>query len=329
MMKIAMIGASGHSGMYVPKRWKEEYIFVAIAPGSRGEDVTPMLHRLQQTGYEVSLYSDYRKMLRVEKPDVAIVDNFYGEHGPVILDAFDAGCHVLAEKPVAANMEQLEQIREGWQRAGTTFSSMMTYRYDGAFYRAWQLVKEGAVGKVRLLNAQKSYKFGIRPDFMTRRETYGGTLSWVGIHGIDWILWMSGGRFEAVTAVQSALDAPNGVCPETTALAQFRMNDGMMASLTVDYLNPKTAPTHGDDRIRVVGTQGVLEVQGGRVTLINAQGVQCPDNLPSTDMLEDFLCQAAGKGESHIQAQDVFAATQGALLAQAAADSGEIRYFDC
>ena len=39
-------------------------------------------------------------MLHEEKPDVAIVDNFDGEHAPVILDAFEAGCHVLAEKPV-------------------------------------------------------------------------------------------------------------------------------------------------------------------------------------------------------------------------------------
>ena len=327
-MKIVIIGASGHGGLCVPKIMCEERNFVAIAPGSKGENVDGMVRTLHMKEYTPAIYSDYREMLRKEKPDVAIVDNFYGEHAPIILDAFEAGCHVLAEKPVAATMEQLEQLREAWDKAGTAFSTMFTYRYNGAFYRAWNLIQEGAVGKVRLLNAQKSYKYGTRPDFMTRRETYGGTIPWVGIHGVDWILWMSGGRFESVTAVQSAAQAPNGISPETTALTQFRLNDKMMASLTVDYLNPATAPGHGDDRIRVVGTEGVLEVRDNRVTLINGDGVQYPENLPDEDMFADFLRHAAGKGPCRISGEEVFTVTRAALLAQSAADSGEIICFD-
>lgn len=260
---------------------------------------------------------------------------------------------MFAEKPVAASLEELERLQDAWRRAGTAFSSMLKYRYEAPFYRAWQLVREGAVGRVRLLNAQKSYKFGTRPDFMTERKTYGGTLPWVGIHAIDWILWMSGGHFEWVTATQSASEAPNGVCPETTALALFGMKDGMMASLTADYLNPPTAPSHGDDRIRIVGTEGVLEVRDNALTLVNSAGVQrpaCPlegelseeklsvgklppgnfpaENLSSGDFFTDFLLQAAGKGHCRITAEESFAATRAALLAQQAADSGEKIYFE-
>lgn len=326
-MKVVMIGASGHSSLCVPDSVHEDRTFAAIAPGSPGESIAEPERRLREIGYAPAVYADYREMLRKEKPQVVVVDNFYGEHGSVILDAFAAGCHVFAEKPAAANPEQLEQIQEAWRRAGTSFSTMFTYRYDGAFYRAWQLIREGAVGRVRLLNAQKSYKLGKRPDFMNRRETYGGTIPWVGIHGIDWILWMSGGCFTSVAAVQSAAEAPNGVCPETTALAQFRMSDGMMASLTIDYLNPATAPSHGDDRIRVVGTEGVLEVRDNNVTLLNDQGMQHPENLPEGDIFSDFLRQAAGEGSSRISAEEALASTRAALLAQRAADSGETVFF--
>ena len=307
-MKIVMIGASGHSGLCVSDCIREDRTFVAVAPGSRGESVEGMERRLREIGYMPTVYGDYREMLRKEKPDVAVVDNFYGEHGPVILDAFAAGCHVFAEKPAAT-------------------AGMFTYRYDGAFYKAWQLIRQGAIGKVRLLNAQKSYKFGTRPDFMSRRETYGGTIPWVGIHGIDWILWMSGGHFTSVTAVQSAAEAPNGVCPETTALAQFQMEGGVMASLTVDYLNPVAVPFHGDDRIRVVGTEGVVEVRYNGVTLLDRNGVQHPQNLPEGDFFSDFLAQAAGKGRCRVSAEETFASTRAALLAQRAADSGEMVCF--
>lgn len=326
-MKIVIIGASGHGGLCVPKQNCSEREFAAIAPGNPGESVAELERGLREVGYTPEIYQDYREMLWKEKPDVAVVDNFYGQHAQVILDAFAAGCHVLSEKPAAANLLELEQIREAWQRAGTAFSAMFTYRYEGAFYCAKRLIQEGAVGEVRLLNAQKSYKFGRRPAFMEKRETYGGTLPWVGIHAIDWILWMSGGVFESVAALQSAKAAPNGVCPEMTALAQFRMNDGMMASLTVDYLNPETAPAHGDDRIRVVGTKGVLEVRDEGVILTNSDGVQRPKPLPGGDLFADFLRQAEGKGQCRISAEDAFAATRAALLAQEAADSGEIVRF--
>lgn len=326
-MKAVIIGSSGHGGICIPEQAREDCIFTAAAPGSPCESMDGVMGRLYKIGYVPREYQDYREMLAAEKPDVAVVDNFYGEHAPIILDALKAGCHVFAEKPVAANVEQLEQIREAWERAGTAFSSMFTYRYDGAFYRAWNLIRQGAVGQVRLLNAQKSYKLGKRPDFMMKRETYGGTIPWVGIHGIDWILWMSGGEFESVSAVQASAEAPNGICPETTAMAQFGMSSGMMASLTVDYLNPENAPNHGDDRIRVVGTQGVLEVRDGGVRLMNSAGVQYPENLPEEDFFAEFLNQAAGNGSCRVLAEDVFAVTKAALLAQQAADEKKIVYF--
>lgn len=319
-MKIAMIGASGHWGLCLPKTFDESREFVAVAPGSPGESVEHLVSNLRGLGYAPRIYADYRELLRAEKPDVAVVDNFYGEHGPVILDAFAAGCHVFSEKPVAVTQEQLDRLEEVWKKAGTSFAAMFNYRYNGAFRRAWQLIREGKVGKVRLLNAQKSYKFGTRPDFMTRRETYGGTLLWVGIHAIDWILWMSGGQVETVTALQCAAEAPNGLCPETTALAQFGLNDGMMASLTVDYLNPAQAPRHGDDRIRVVGTEGVLEVRDNGIILINGDGVQRPENLPDGDIFGDFLEQCRGKGKCLLSGEETFAAARAAILAQNAAD---------
>lgn len=326
-MKVVMIGASGHSGLCIPDTVREDRTFTAIAPGSPGESIEKTEGKLRGVGYAPTVYQDYREMLRREKPDVAVVDNFYGQHASVILDAFAAGCHVFAEKPVAASLEELERLQEAWSRAGTTFSTMLNYRYKGSFYRAWQLIREGAIGRVRLLNAQKSYKFGTRPDFMMNRETYGGTLPWVGIHAIDWILWMSGGCFESVTATQSASEAPNGICPETAALALFGMKVGMMASLTVDYLNPAGALSHGDDRIRVVGTEGVLEVRDNALTLINSVGIQYPENLPEEEIFTDFLRQAAGKGRCRISAEETFATTRAALLAQQAADSGEKLFF--
>ena len=38
--------------------------------------------------------------------------------------------------------------------------------------------------------------------------------------------------------------------------------------MTIDYLRPNNAPTHDDDRLRVVGTKGIIEVINNKVLLI-------------------------------------------------------------
>ena len=329
-MKIAMIGNSGHGlGFCLPESRIEDRSYVALAPGNTGESIDRAIQRLQGAGYTPKIYDDYGTLLREAKPDVVVVDNYYGCHGPVVKAALDAGCHVFSEKPLAANARELTEIEAAWHRAGTQLTAMFNYRYNGAFYSAYQQICAGAIGQVRLLNAQKSYKFGTRPEFMTKRATYGGTIPWVGIHGVDWIHWMSKCAFTSVTAEQSAMGAANGTCPEITALVQFQLQNQVMASLTIDYLNPATAKTHGDDRIRVVGTEGVIEVCRNTVVLTNKDGVSQPDRLPGkdADLFEDFLQQIRGTGVCRVSGADAITATRAALLAQESADSGKTMYF--
>lgn len=87
----------------------------------------------------------------------------------------------------------------------------------------------------------------------------------------------------------------------------------------------KGGARHGDDRIRVVGTRGVLEVRGPELTLINpdAQGIQQIDSPGDGELFAGFLDQIQGKGRCRLSAEDSFYATQAAIRAQMAADSGE------
>jgi hypothetical protein len=49
----------------------------------------------------------------------------------------------------------------------------------------------------------------------------------------------------------------------------FRLDNGGCATLHMDYLRPATAPGHGDDRLRVSGSRGIVEYQEATgVTLV-------------------------------------------------------------
>ena len=41
----------------------------------------------------------------------------------------------------------------------------------------------------------------------------------------------------------------------------FRLDNGGVATLRMDYLRPSTAKAHGDDRLRIAGTRGIIEYQ--------------------------------------------------------------------
>ena len=60
------------------------------------------------------------------------------------------------------------------------------------------------------------------------------------------------------------------------------MHNGGVASVTLDYLRPEAAPTHGDERLRIAGSRGVIETAlvERKVTLITAD--KPPRTLPLT-----------------------------------------------
>ena len=58
---------------------------------------------------------------------------------------------------------------------------------------------------------------------------------------------------------------------EVSALCQFTMSNAVLASASLDLFRPPTAHSHGDDRVRVMGTAGAIEVRGGAAYLINGE----------------------------------------------------------
>jgi predicted dehydrogenase len=207
---------------------------------------------------------------------------------------------------------------------------MLGLRYAPEFYSAWRAVQDGAVGSVRLVNTRKSYKLGQRPSYYTQRETYGGTIPWVGIHAIDWIQWFSGESFRAVRAQHSAQHNHGFGDLEVSALCQFTMSNEVLASASIDYLRPDSALTHGDDWVRVVGTDGVIEVRQGRVHLINGETAG-EEELPvacDRQIFQDFVNDIDGNGPSLLSPQEIFATTKACLLARRSADEDCVILFE-
>jgi predicted dehydrogenase len=303
---------------------------VEIVGASSGcsDNLSGVLSQCKAVGAEPAVYDDHIKMLDELKPDAVVINGPFNLHARMCIEAMERGINVLCEKPVALTLEDLGRIETAYHKTnGLLLMSMVGLRYEPCFMTAWKAVKEGAVGKVKLIHTQKSYKLGTRPDFYKSRKTYGGTIPWVGSHALDWIYWFSGSEFDSVLASHTAEDNYGNGDLEIAAQCQVMMKNGVQASASIDYLRPLSAVTHGDDRVRVAGTQGVIEVLGGKVTLIDSEGLR--ELLPTADVgvFSDFSNHVQGRSKALVSTEDTFVLTRACLLARESADTEKLICF--
>lgn len=326
-IRVGLIGTDGHIGVIldsIPKISNTE--LVAFAK-SKPDDNAERIQRHGAFTARTRIYTAYQEMLEREALDVVGVCLPYYRNAEASIAAAKKRIHIMSEKPVATTLADLDRLQKAVQEYGIRLSALFTMRSEPAFLAARTAVGNGLIGDPILLYAQKSYKWGrSRPDFYKKRETYGGTIPWIGIHAIDYMRWTSGREYARVAARHGNRAHPAYPECEDNAGLIFELVNGGTAVCNLDYLRPETAPTHGDDRLRIAGTEGVLEVIGNqnRTTVVTSQSGPQELELPSSiDLFADFIAELRGQGQHIIGPTEAIHVTRISLIAREAADSGQ------
>lgn len=228
----------------------------------------------RQTGAEV--FASLEEGL--QKGDFDAVDLMlpHDLHESVAVAAFQAGQHVLLEKPMATTLDACERILAAAAKAGTVFMVAENAQYWPEVVKAAELIAQGAIGEVitargavnaPLVRASPFYA-GDRPWRFDRKITGGGITLDVGSHWIR-ALRMCLGEIDEVVA---ALDRPSREMEgESLVRALFRFRSGQIASFEAAMI--RDAVLGPDVLFRITGTQGELVVEsamGGRLLLYDA-----------------------------------------------------------
>ena len=332
MIRVCIAGSSGHAFTVLQALPRLPQVEIAgWCPTWDGEPMDGLVAEIERRNLHQHRYPEYQTMVQSVRPDVLVVDGQFGDHAAMTLWALERGIHVYCDKPLALSLEALEELHNAARASSGLLWAMQTARYDPWFHTARQLIQEGAVGEIRLISAQKSYRLGARAPFFCDREKQGGLIPWVAIHGIDLIRFLCPLTVEAVFAKHST--GGNGGYGDLEATAQIMMSleGGVSAQVSADYLRPSNAPTHGDDRVRVAGTAGVLEVRADQVWLINeTHDGSRPEPLRETPLIfEDFIHTIEGRGLGLLTQEESFADSRLALLARESADTGALLSLTC
>ena len=319
-MKIAIIGASGHFANAFPIFDDPAHELVAVAPGSKGEDIGPLLKGCADRKLTPNYYADYLTLLETEDIDLAVINPWYCDHAAVSMACLTNGVHAYSEKPLATELDALDQLEKCYRGSNRALGSMLDLRCSPWFLAVDEALKSDAIGVVRMLKGRKSYKLGTRGPLYHTRAAYGGMIPWVGIHALDWILHF-GGKPRRVTALQNAdYNRDHGEL-EMTATVMLESDGGVLSTMTADYLRPAGAARHDDDRLLITGTKGVLEVIDEQVFLTDDAPRRALPLPPARVPIVQFV-QAIGTLAQAQYAEDALLVTRVSLLAQQAGDEG-------
>lgn len=195
--------------------------------------------------------------------DAVIIASPEALHEEHVTLAAAAGCAVLIEKPVAADLAAMRRIMNVVKTAGVTAMAAHVERFEAGSAGLHQALSEGVCGQVSAVLARR--QFG--PAEAARFATSSSTLRVLGVHDFDLIRWLHPAAITSVHAMagRGAIHAACGMDDHVVTTVQFA--DGTVASIESGWTLPLSfqkfdTPTGwcgaGNNRLEVFGNKGFL-----------------------------------------------------------------------
>jgi predicted dehydrogenase len=101
-----------------------------------------------------SFTTDYRELCHSDAVDLVLVLTSMQQHGPIAKEALSAGKHVLVEKPMAATLEDADELLELAKKSPGYLVCAPFVILSATYQTIWNRVRRGDIGKVSLARAR-------------------------------------------------------------------------------------------------------------------------------------------------------------------------------
>jgi predicted dehydrogenase len=193
-------------------------------------------------------------MLKQSELDAVIVATSHDALYECSLAAIRAGKHVLTEKPIGMDEKEVAQLEDAVDQAKVTFMAGYSFRYIAAWQKIRELLDAWAVGEIH--TSVGSISLGpMSEGWISKPETGGGPLLYVGSHLIDQVLWyLNDDSIEVSANIRYRADTK---ADETTTFklrfAKGAVMQGMVSQAGIRFIN----------NVDIFGRQGFISLRGG------------------------------------------------------------------
>lgn len=266
-MKYALIGCGRISPNHLEAAINNKLEIVGlcdIVP----ENIKILLEKVDMKEATFNRYTDYHKMLEVEKPELVAIATESGEHARIALDCLDAGCNVIIEKPIALSLEDADKIIAKAEEKGLIVCANHQNRFNKSIQKIRQAVEKGDFGK--MLHGTAHIRWNRGKDYYTQapwRGTWaqdGGALMNQCIHNIDLLRWMMGDEVSEVCAYTDNLNH-DFIEAEDLGIAIIKFKNG---SYGIIEGTTNVYPNNLEETLYLFGEKGTVKAGGKSVNII-------------------------------------------------------------
>ncbi|MBI5879436.1 MAG: Gfo/Idh/MocA family oxidoreductase [Chloroflexi bacterium] len=226
---------------------------VAISGGRRAPELA--------ADYHVDYVAQYDDLLTRADVDAVLIATPHADHCAQVIQAARHGKHVLVEKPMATSSADCTAMIEACAQAAVRLEVIQTLRFRGSLARARQLIVDGAIGEVRMMQGRSlftNYTVDTKP--WAGLPVHGGAYLDMGVHTFDIIRFLTGAE---VRRVFSHITTFGGEpYAGLNAMSQVDLSNGAMAQHWISYQMPNPSLPDSMHRYVVVGDRGLLDIDG-------------------------------------------------------------------
>ncbi len=249
-----------------------------------------------------SRYTDYADLVADDSLDAVTISLPHNLHYEAARAALDRGLHVLVDKPLTLRTDHAQELVTLAEQRGLTLMVAFNRHYEPPFTKAQELLADGAIGELRLIQAFMAYDWDLWMQPSDRRFTGagaamldgvsdaqstllhetsfrgdaaangGGFFADGGAHVLEACLWLADSPASTVFAL---MDSPEA---DLYTALNLRLESGALCSLAC----VGDTPTPRDFGFHLYGTTGAIHMRWGHLTL--ERELRDPQTFDNTTM---------------------------------------------
>jgi predicted dehydrogenase/threonine dehydrogenase-like Zn-dependent dehydrogenase len=235
-IRVGIIGAGGFvQSNHLPNILKlpGQYELVAIA------NRTPAEAKAAGEKYKTRyVTTDYKQILNDPDIDMVVIGTRHNLHAVQVADAIKAGKHLLVEKPLAMNEEELRLVQDAYNANPAIHAAVgFNRRYSPLSLKAKQIIEKNGSPVVINYRVNAGY---FPPDIWIQDlEEGGGRIIGEVCHFIDLICYLGGGEASTIQSSHIPLNG-NTIKSEDNIIITLALKNGSIGVLTYASIGGKS-----------------------------------------------------------------------------------------
>ncbi|KAB2650336.1 MAG: Gfo/Idh/MocA family oxidoreductase [Verrucomicrobia bacterium] len=213
----------------------------------------------------VTVFRDAKELLSSKKVEAVIIATPHYQHTTLGIAAFDAGLHLMVEKPISAHKADAEKLIKAHKKnTKLVFGGMFQLRVEPRYEKIRALIRGGDLGEIVRVNWVNTDWFRSEAYYVSSawRATWkgegGGVLINQCLHNLDVLQWLLGMPVSV-----------RGYC-QLGRFHQIEVEDNVTAYLewsngATGVFVSSTGEAPGANRFEIVGTRGTLVLENGKL----------------------------------------------------------------